>query len=76
MEAQCFEMWGNVTVEKLQNDPSLVSHSIFSVLVSEFPNVSLVVMHSNMNINMNSNKCVHKQTNNKQSRLKHVCMGI
>ena len=46
METQCFEMWGKVTIEKLQNYPSLVSHSIFSVLVSEFPNVSLVAMHS------------------------------
>ena len=34
----------------------------FSVLMSEVPNVSLVVMHSNMNINMDSNKRVHKQT--------------
>ena len=30
--------------------------------MSEVPNVSLVVMHSNMNINMDSNKRVHKQT--------------
>ena len=29
MEVQCFEMWGKVKTEKLQNDPSLVSHSIF-----------------------------------------------
>ena len=65
MEVQCFEMWGKVKIEKLQNDPSLVSHSIFSV----FPNVSLVVMHSNMNINMDSNKRVHKQTNNKQTSM-------
>ena len=28
--------------------------------MSEFPNVSLVVMHSNMNIDMDSNKRVHK----------------
>ena len=28
MEVQCFEMWGKVKLEKLQNDPSLVSHSI------------------------------------------------
>ena len=35
--------------------------------MKEFPNVSLVVMHSNMNINMDSNKRVHKQTNNKQT---------
>ena len=69
MEVQCFEMWGKVKLEKLQNDPSLVSHSIFfSVLMKEFPNVSFVVMHSNMNINMDSNKRVHcKQTNNKQT---------
>ena len=38
-----------------------------SVLMKEFPNVSLVVMHSNMKINMDSNKRVHKQTNNKQT---------
>ena len=35
--------------------------------MTEFPNVSLVVMHSNMNINTDSNKRVHKQTNNKQT---------
>ena len=29
MEVQYFEMWGKVKIEKLQNDPSLVSHSIF-----------------------------------------------
>ena len=62
-------MWGEVKIEKLQNDPSLVSHSIVSVLMSEFPNVSLVVMHSNMIINMDSNKRVHKQTNNKQTSM-------
>ena len=59
MDVQCFEMWGKVKLEKLQNDPSLVSHSLFSVLVKEFPNFSFVVMHSNMNINMDSNKRVH-----------------
>ena len=31
--------------------------------MKEFPNVSMVVMHSNMNINMDSSKRVHKQTN-------------
>ena len=40
--------------------------------MKEFPNVSFVVMHSNMNINMDSNKRVHcKQTNNEQTN-KHV----
>ena len=73
MEVQYFEMWGKVRIEKLQNDPSLASHSILSVLMSEFPNVSLVVMHSNMNINMDSNKLVHKQTNKQQTN-KNVCM--
>ena len=68
MAVQCFEMWGKVKIEKLQNYLSLISHSIFSVSMSEFPNVSLVVMHSNMNINMDSNKRVHKQTN------KQACM--
>ena len=70
MEVQCFEMWGKVTLEKLQNYASLVSHSIcFSVLMKEFPNVSFVVMHSNMNINMDStNMCtVSKQTTNKHT---------
>ena len=62
MEVQCFEMWGKVKIEKLQNDPSLVSHSIFSMLMKEFSNVSLVVVHSNVNINMESKKRVHKQT--------------
>ena len=72
MEVQCFEMWSKVKIEKLQNDPSLVSHKKKkSVLIKEFPNVSLVVMHSNMNINMDSSKRVHKQTNNKQTN-KHV----
>ena len=63
MEVQCFEMWGKVKIEKLQNDPRLVIHSILSVLMKEFSNVSLVVVHSNVNINMNSNNCVHKTTN-------------
>ena len=76
MEVQCFEMWGKVKLEKLQNYPSLVSHSTPPppppVLMKEFPNVSFVAMHSDMNINMDSNKRVHwKQTNNKQT-----CMGI
>ena len=77
MEVQCFEMWGKVTLEKLQNYASLVSHSMFfSVLMKEFPNVSFVVMHSNMNINMDSNKYVHcKQTTNEQT-YKQRCMGI
>ena len=36
--------------------------------MKEFPNVSFVVMHSNMHINMDSNKRVHcKQTNNEQT---------
>ena len=26
MEVQCFEMWSNVKIEKLQNDPSLAGH--------------------------------------------------
>ena len=38
--------------------------------MKEFPNVSLFVMHSNMNIKMDSNTRVHKQTNNKQTRNK------
>ena len=49
----------------------------------EFPNVSLVVMHSNMNINMDSNKQTNKQTcvqaikqqTNKQTN-KQTCIGI
>ena len=36
--------------------------------MKEFPNVSLVVMHSNMKINMDiKTNVVHKQTNNKQT---------
>ena len=42
MEVQCYEMWDKVSIEKLQNDPSLVNHSFFSVLLSEFPNVSRI----------------------------------
>ena len=65
MEVQCFEMWGKVTLKKLQNDASLViTHFFSSVLMKEFRNVSFVVMHSNMNINTDSNKHVHcKRTN-------------
>ena len=33
MVVQSFEMRGKVKIEKLQNDPSLVSHSIFAVLM-------------------------------------------
>ena len=53
------------------------SLNFVSVLMKEFPNhVSFVVKHSNMNINMDSNKRVHcKQTNNKQTN-KQGCMGI
>ena len=77
IEVQCFEMWGKVKLEKLQNDPGLVSHTQKkSVLMKEFPNISFVVMHSNMSINMDSNKFVHcKQTNNKETK-KQTCMGI
>ena len=72
MDVQCLEMWSKVKIEKLQNYPSLVSHKKKkSVLMKEFPNVSLVVMHFNMNINMDSNKRVHKQQTNKQTN-KHV----
>ena len=58
MEVQCFEMWGKVKIEKLQNDPSMVSHSFFYVLMKEFSSVSLVAVNSNVNINMDSNKRV------------------
>ena len=34
-EMQCLEMWVKVKIEKLQNDPCLISHS-FSVMMS-FP---------------------------------------
>ena len=47
--------------------------------MKEFPNVSLVVMHSNMNINMHGFKhtCAqaNKQQINKQTN-KQTCMGI
>ena len=42
--------------------------------MSQFPNVFLVVMHSNMNINMDLNKRVHTQTSNKQQKInKQTC---
>ena len=45
--------------------------------MKEFPNVSFVVMHSNMKINMDSNKRVHKQTNNKQTYMYgHLKRGL
>ena len=48
--------------------------------MKEFSNVSFVVKHSNMNINMDSNKRVHcKQINNEQTNKqtnKQRCMGI
>ena len=44
--------------------------------MKEFPNVSLVV-YSNMKINMDSNKRVHKQTNNKQTNMYgHLKRGL
>ena len=83
MEVQCFERWGKVKLEKLQNDPTLVyfykSLNFFPVLMKEFSNVSLVVVHSNVNINMDSNKRVHRQANNKQINKqtnKQTRMGI
>ena len=75
MEVQCFEMWSKVKIEKLQNDPSLVSqYKKKSVLMKEFPNVSLVVMHSNMKINIGFKQTcaqANKQQTNKQTN-KHV----
>ena len=35
MEVQRFEMWGKVTLEKLQNYESLVSHSIYFFCVDK-----------------------------------------
>ena len=73
MEVQCFEMWGKVKIEKLQNDPSLVSHSIFFCVDERVFQCLLIVVHSNLNINMDSNKRVHKQTNNNNNQTnKHV----
>ena len=42
--------------------------------MKEFPNVSFVVMHSNMNINMDSNNMctVSKQTTNKHTNKQDV----
>ena len=73
MEVQCFEIRGKVNIEKLQNYPSLVSHSIFSVLMSEFYIVSwllilLCILAWTLTC-MDSNKRVHKQTNNKQTSM-------
>ena len=70
MEVQCFEMWGKVKIEKLQNDPSLVSHSIFfRVNERVFPMFLWLLCILTLNINMYSNKRVHKQTNNKQTNM-------
>ena len=44
--------------------------------MKEFPNVSLVVMHSNMNIDMDSNKRVHKQTNKETNMYGHLKRGL
>ena len=63
MEVQCLEMWSKVKIEKLQNDPSLVRHKKMSVLMKEFPNVSLVVMHSNMGFKQTCAQANKEQTN-------------
>ena len=79
VEVQCFEMWGKVKIEKLQNDLSLISHSIFVHVDERVFQCLLVVVHSNVNINMDSNKREHKQTNSKQTNKqtnKQTCMGI
>ena len=78
MKVQCLEMWSKVKIEKLQNVPSLVSHSSFSVLMEEFPNVSLVVMHPNMTLTwIQTNVCTSKQTTNKQTHMYgHLKRGL
>ena len=35
MEVQCLELWSKVNIEKLQNDPSLVSHKKIKSCVDE-----------------------------------------
>ena len=72
MEVQCFDMWGKVKIEKLQNDPSMLSPSIFSVLMKEFSNVYLVVVILTWTMTwIQTNACTSKQTTNKQTN-KHV----
>ena len=70
MEVKCFEIWGKVKLEKLQNDPSMVSHSIlFSVLMKEFPmSLSLLCILTRTLTWIQTNVCtVSKQTTNKQT---------
>ena len=70
MEVQCFEMWGKVKLEKLQNDPSLVSHSILSLCWwKSFPiSLSLLCILTWTLTWIHTNVCtVSKQTTNKQT---------
>ena len=54
---------------------TMFDKSPFHELMKQFPIVSLVVMSSKINIIMNSNKCVHKQTNKIQSD-NQTCMEL
>ena len=70
MEVQCFEMWGKVKLEKLQNDPNLVSHSIlFLCWWKSFPmSLSLLSILTWTLTWIQTNVCtVSKQTTNKQT---------
>ena len=70
MEVQCFEMWGKVKLEKQQNDPSWVSHSIlFLCWWKSFPmSLSLLCIITLTLTWIQTNVCnVSKQTTNKQT---------
>ena len=54
---------------------TMFDKSPFHELMKQFPIVSLVVMSSKMNIIMNLNKCVHKQTNKRQTD-NQTCMEM
>ena len=67
MEVQCFEMWSKVKIEKLQNDPNLVSHTHKkSVLMKEFPMSLWLLCILTWKLTwIQTNVCTSKQTTNK-----------
>ena len=70
MEVQCFEMWGKVKLEKLQNDPNLVSHSsLFLCWWKSFPmSLSLLSMLTWTLTRIQTNVCTGKQTNKRTNK--------
>ena len=76
MEVQCFEMWGKVKLEKLQNYPSLVSHSIlFLCWWKSFPmSLSLLSILTWTLTWIQTNVCT-KQTNNEQTNKQSKMYG-